>query len=145
MHIYYLGLFALIISVIAAAVVYVKNLYRFITSGIGCVLMAVFIWAPLDWLPSHCVKAIYPCDQSSEDYMKNMHIVMSGIQIPSDTMIFNFDLMTAQCGDTLYAYRLIKQTKYGLLYNGRTRTVISRRPMPEYEGKLTVPWLYEAF
>lgn len=125
--------------------VYARDLYRFIVAGIGCILMGVLIWAPLDWLPSHRVKAIYPCDQTSADYMKNMHIVMSDIQIPSDTMIFDFDLMTAQCGDTLYAYHLIRQTKYGLLYNDRTRTIISRRPMPEYEGKLTVPWLYEAF
>ena len=143
MHIYYLGAFAFILFLVAGAVmVYAKDKYRFIVSGIGCAMLALLIWTPLHWYPAKRVTAIYPCDQTSPDYLKNMHIVMSDIHIPSDTTIIDFDLMTAQCGDTLHAYRLIRQSAYGIFYNGRTRTVITRRPMPQYEGKLTSPWLY---
>lgn len=116
--------------------------YRIALLSILIFISFLLYTADVEWRPMHRVEAIYPCDETSPDYIENVGVVMSYLKQPADSIRFEFDPMMAQCGDTLRSYLLLKQTKSGSIYEDRTMLIIAQEPIPQYEGELFVPWLY---
>ncbi len=146
MPIFFLFILALLIAMTSILFMYNSKVrYRLMVMATIVPIFLLVRTMEREWKPMQRMKAIYPCDLTSQEGVDQAAFLLDSMAMKADTTIMDFDPMTLQCGDTVYSYLLLRTFKNNMFYLEKTKTVISRTPLKEGEQPIIDPWLYGVF